>query len=190
MKLSNLKTEFIYKNYKILILLILIIFLIASFYRSQNLTRGIYSLEKKDVKFSKDQEKDPYFDIRVLKIIAEKDEKEGRDLFSYFTPPIQNTMAPPPPPVVNEPKNEIRNEIQTAAVAQEPTIMSQIKIFGILSKNGKELYAFLSDGKEVYVVKKNDIFANQFRVTHIDEDKIEFSTLNNNFKKTLFLSGG
>jgi len=190
MKLFNFKTEFIYKNYKISILLILIIFLIVSFYRSQNLTKDYYPLEKKSAKVKEDKEKDPYFDIGVLKIKGDSNEAKGRDLFSYYTPPIQNSAPPPPPSVVEEPKKEIPDEIQIAPIPQEPPLMSQIKIFGILSKNGKDLYAFLSDGKEVYVVKKDDIFANQFRITYIDEDKIEFSTLKNNFKKTLFLSGG
>jgi hypothetical protein len=138
------------------------------------------------------KEADHYFDIKILDSAKNISINSKRDLFRFYQEPpkvVQPPPQPPPPPVE---RVEVKTEEQIAQEMQmqEPPAMMSLKLFGILNRSDKQIYAFISDGKEIYVVTKDNIFANQFKVTYIDEEKIEIMALKNKYKKTLVFIGG
>lgn len=142
------------------------------------------------VKSIKD-ESDPFFDIKILNAVRDIKINSKRDLFRFYQEqPKGEETAPPLPQQLTIVKEPTQEEIIAKEQQQEPLAMMNLKLFGILNRNGKQIFAFISDGKEIYVVTKNNIFANQFKVTYIDEEKIEIMALKNKYKKTLTYTGG
>jgi type IV secretory pathway VirB10-like protein len=190
MKLTDIKID--KKDPKTIVLAVLIVIFIISFYRYfvAKSIETIAAVQPGNQKIA--AVSDQYFNIEVLKANQDTAGGKGRDLFSYSQCQSSTPPPPPPPPPV-EVKIEQDPQIEqppAQPVAQEPPQMATIKIFGVLNRDGKDLYAFLSDGKEIYVVRENEIFANQFRITHLDDEKVEISTIKGDFKKTLTISGG
>src|SRR4030042_3722566 len=192
MELSKFRINL--KDQRLIIFIILLGFLAVALYmnfRSKTDAASQQSVANKN-KYA-NQETDTYFDIAILQSLQDVNVSSKRDLFRYYQapPPVQQT-PPLPPDVINKPVDPPPRIDSNSAQSQgqEPPSMMNIRIFGILKRGGKDMFAFLSDGKEVYVVGKNDIFANQFKVAYIDDEKIEISALKGNFKKTLTISGG
>ena len=191
MKLSEIKIDRKDSRYIVLIILFgILLFALYRHYFGQQINSEQYSKKGEQ---KAEVVTDPYFNIDVLKPKEDANSQTKRNPFAPGQPPPpppgsqpvqveerpEEPMGPPaPPPPPPDP------------VPQEPPEMANLKVFGVLNQDGKDMYAFLSDGKEVYVVRKDDIFANQYKITQLDEDKIEISTIKGNFKKTLTISGG
>ncbi len=173
---------------KLLIIVLAVIILISVLYKSSPRSKlGSFKITSSQKSSS---EIDPYFNIDILEKIEAKSINSKRDLFRFYQePPKVSDQPPPPPPVqVVEEKNPVE-QIPKEEI-QEPPSMMNLKLFGILSRDGKQIFAFISDGNEIYVVTKDNIFANQYKVVYIDEEKIEIMALKNNYKKTLIYTGG
>ena len=191
MKLSEIKIDIKDSRYIVLIILFgILLFTLYRHYFRQQINSEQYS--KKGEQKS-EVVTDPYFNIDVLKPREDANSQTARNPFAPGQPPPPPPGSPGAQVVVIEEVQQGPPEPQSPAPApepQEPPEMANLKVFGVLNRDGKDMYAFLSDGKEVYVVRKDDIFANQYKITQLDEDKIEISTIKGNFKKTLTISGG
>lgn len=175
---------------KALIIALTILILILVIYHNIP-DNGINIIQKTTQIKSIKEGNDPFFDIKILDGVRDIKINSKRDLFRFYQEPpkvIETSPAPPPPPTVEN--EQTPEEILAKEQQREPPTMMNLKLFGILNRTGKEIFAFISDGKEIYVVTKDNIFANQFKVTYIDEEKIEIMALKNKYKKTLIYTGG
>ncbi len=69
-----------------------------------------------------------------------------------------------------------------------PPAVIALRYIGYTSEP-KGSVAFLTDGKEVYMGRVNDVIANQYRVLKITEDTVELGFLNNNQSSTIRFQG-
>jgi hypothetical protein len=132
-------------------------------------------------------------------------ENEKRNLFVFFVPPPpppppepkpvcgdgkcngtetfetcgSDCPPPPPPPVCGNKKCEGAETYQSCPSDCDPPPPPEItlKYMGYL-KDHLGAVAFLTDGKDVYMGRVNDIIANRYRVIKITEEGIELGYVN------------
>lgn len=132
-------------------------------------------------------------------------ENEKRNLFAFFVPPppppppppkpvcgdgtcngtenfetcSSDCPPPPPPPVCGDNKCEGHETYQNCASDCDPPPPPEItlKYIGYLKDHLGDV-AFLTDGKEVFMGRVNDIIANRYRVVRITEEGVELGYVN------------
>ena len=140
-----------------------------------------------------DQLKDPRMEFR----------QEQRNIFSFLQQAPQpaagtqaaNTAPPPPQAVCGnnacEPGEDSTNcptDCQPPPPPPPVINLRYIGYIGYLSQSDGSV-AFLTDGKEVYMARENDVVANLYRVVKITEDTVQLALLNNNQSSTIRFQG-
>ena len=128
-------------------------------------------------------------------------EQEKRNIFAFFQETSrepsqeqleQAALPPPPAPVcgnsICEPGEDLANCPNDCQPPPPPTPVITLRYIGYLHE-GKGSVAFLTDGKEVFMGRVNDVIANQYRVLKITEDTVELGFLNNNQSSTIRFQG-
>ncbi len=148
---------------------------------------------------SKQSSEDPILMADDLRGPVPDFESEKRNIFSFFTPapppPVPRDTPPPPPPPqpvcgngACEGGEDITNCPGDCTPPPPPVPQITLRYIGFLSEP-KGAVAFLTDGKEVYMGRANDVIANQYRVLKISEDSVELGFLNNNQSSTIRFQG-
>jgi hypothetical protein len=147
---------------------------------------------------------DPDF-LPQLQKEAKEFEKEKRNLFAFFVPappppppppkPVcgdgtcngtenfqtcaSDCPPPPPPPVCGDKKCEGTETYASCESDCDPPPPPEIslKYIGFL-RDHKGAVAFLTDGKDVFMGRVDDIIANRYRVVKITEDGVELGYVN------------
>jgi hypothetical protein len=132
-------------------------------------------------------------------------ENEKRNLFAFFVPPPpppppqpkpvcgdgkcngtenhdtceSDCPPPPPPPVCGDRKCEGGENYQNCPNDCDPPPPPEItlKYIGYLKDHLGDI-AFLTDGKEVYMGRVDDIIANRYRIVNITEEGVELGYVN------------
>ena len=126
-------------------------------------------------------------------------EQEKRNIFAFFhepsrePSPAQMEQPPPPPdPVCGNSICEAGEDLANCPVDCQPPPppppVITLRYIGYLQE-GNSPVAFLTDGKEVYMGRVNDVIANQYRVLRITEDTVELGFLNTNQRSTIRFQG-
>lgn len=146
---------------------------------------------------------DPNLSMPELRAEMPIDDGGKRNLFDYYVPP-----PPPPPPQPIRKVEETAPQVAQAICGNRnceagenyvncptdcpppppPPINTNLKYIGYLSEDGGPV-AFLTDGKEVFMGKVNDIIANKFRILSITDQGVELGTLNREQTKTIPFEG-
>ena len=135
---------------------------------------------------------DPSILVSKLNEKREEYDSGNRNLFVFFTPPPppklaekKEPVAPPPPPVCGDGRCEGGENYQNCESDCPPPPPPEIalKFIGYLVDQNKAV-AFLTDGKEVFMGRENDIIANKYRIIKITEDGVELGYLNLNTKQS------
>lgn len=123
---------------------------------------------------------------------------EKRNIFSFYVPPPPPTVAkvvnipPPPKPVCGDrmcqPGETYDNCSSDCPPPPPPPI--DLKYIGYL-REPEGAVAFLTDGKEVFMGRVNDIIANKYRVIRITDESVELGYVNltTNQSKTIPFEG-
>jgi hypothetical protein len=188
------------RDRKVYIFAVLLIILIIVNLNQWN-SRGRFSAAGKHTKSAKlDNSDDPILLADKLKEAAPEFEGEKRNIFTFFDTPqlaaaaqTQNNQPPPPPdPVCGNGACEA-GEDQTNCPGDchpppPPAPVITLRYIGYLSEPDGSV-AFLTDGKEVYMGRVNDVIANQYRVLKITEETVELGLLDNNQSSTIRFQG-
>jgi hypothetical protein len=138
------------------------------------------------------QESDPQILVSKLNEKPEEYESGNRNLFVFFTPPPpqpkiaeKKNPAPPPPPVCGDGRCEGGENYQSCQADCPPPPPPEIalKFIGYLLDKNRSV-AFLTDGKEVFMGRENDIIANKYRILKITSEGVELGYLNLNTKQS------
>ena len=138
------------------------------------------------------QTQDPNILISKLNEQPEEYGSGNRNLFVFFTPPPpapkiveQKDPEPPPAPVCGDGRCEGGENYQTCASDCPPPPPPEIalKFIGYLKDKDRSV-AFLTDGKEVFMGRENDIIANKYRILKITSEGVELGYLNLNTKQS------
>jgi hypothetical protein len=109
----------------------------------------------------------------------------GKNIFQSLFPDenikIPVPLPPPPPPPVKKPAPPPIQQVQPQppAVVEPSPIMRELANFtflGFLKKDSLKKI-FLTNGKEIFVVKKGDKIANKYDVTSLTDDAITITSL-------------
>lgn len=140
---------------------------------------------------------DPPFLFSKLKDAHQVFDNERRNLFNFYEPP------PPPPPApsaqtkVAEPAAVCGDQICQGGETYEncPTDCQPppppdigLRYIGYLAEEGGPV-VFLTDGKEVYMGRENDIIANKYRILKITDQSVELGYLNLNQSRSIPFQG-
>lgn len=127
-------------------------------------------------------------------------QEEKRNIFAFFQSPastqaqIARQAAPPAPPdpvCGNGLCEQTEDPLNCPGDCQPPPPPAPVitlRYIGYLNQTEGSV-AFLTDGKEVYMGRVNDVIANQYRVLKITEDAVELGFLNNNQSSTIRFQG-
>jgi len=196
-----MKTGIVFRDRKFLILAVLVLLLILV--NARQWGRGSSESSKlKDV--TKNPEKssiqqDPILIADQLGIPKPEFHEEKRNIFSFFqerptvqATPVQQTQEAPPQAVcgntVCEGGEDPTNCPTDCQPPPPPAPVITLRYIGYMSQPGGSV-AFLTDGKEVFMARENDVVANQYRVLKITEETIELGFLNNNQSSTIRFQG-
>lgn len=124
---------------------------------------------------------------------------EKRNIFSFYVPPppppppnLMKAQAPPPPPVCGDHACQAGESYQNCPsdCPPPPPPPISLKYIGYLKEKDGAV-AFLTDGKEVYMGRVNDIIANKYKVLKITDEGIELGYVNltTNQSKTIPFEG-
>jgi hypothetical protein len=140
--------------------------------------------------------------------VADTGEESSRFDFSgkkqrKFRKPRRNLFGPlfvPPPP----PKQQVRQqplELPTSAPVEvkptpppvpSPVVSSRMPLFQILGhlEKNAQITAFVSLQGEIYLVKKGELFADEYRVAALNQDKITIVRATGSGEVSLLLNAG
>lgn len=146
--------------------------------------------------------------LPMAELLKEKAEDDGgkRNLFDFGPPP-----APPPATTLTRKELEDKQaQMQPPAVCgnrtceggenylncptdcqpppQPPPPPVNLKYIGYMSEEGGPI-AFLTDGKEVFMGKVNEIIANKYRILNITDQGVELGTLKRDQSTTIPFQG-
>jgi hypothetical protein len=143
---------------------------------------------------------DPPFLFSRLNDPPQSFDSEKRNLFDFHEPP------PPPAPSAAE-TQMAEEEQQPAAVCGDqicqpgetyencptdcqppPPPDIPLRYIGYLAENGGAV-VFLTDGKEVYMGRENDVIANKYRILKITDQSVELGYLNANQSRSIPFQG-
>ena len=109
----------------------------------------------------------------------------GKNIFQSLFPDetikVSVPLPPPPPPPAKKPAPPPLQQAQSQApaVVEPPPIMRELANFtflGFLKKDSLKKI-FLTNGKEIFVVKKGDKIANKYDVTSLTDDSLTITSL-------------
>ena len=151
------------------------------------------------------QSRDPSL-MPELEVEPKSFNEEKRNLFAYYVPPPPppppkpdpvcgdgmcngqenlescpgDCPPPPPPPVCGDKKCEGGENYQDCPSDCDPPPPPEIslKYIGYLGSKDGGSVAFLTDGKEVFMGRVDDIIANRYRVIRITEEGVELGYVN------------
>jgi hypothetical protein len=127
-------------------------------------------------------------------------EREKRNIFAFFNAApaealqadIEQAAPPPPDPVcgnsICEEGEDLANCAADCQPPPPPAPVITLRYIGYLHE-AEGSVAFLTDGKEVYMGRVNDVIANQYRVLKITEETVELGLLENNQSSTIRFQG-
>jgi hypothetical protein len=132
-------------------------------------------------------------------------QQEKRNIFTFFhgssggngSPQNETEMAQaqpvaPPEPVcghgVCEDGEDLENCSNDCQPPPPPPPVITLRYIGFVSE-GENPVAFLTDGKEVFVGRVNDVIANQYKVLKITEDNVELEVLASKQSSTIRFQG-
>jgi hypothetical protein len=106
---------------------------------------------------------------------------------------MQEEEPPPPPDAVCgnnlcESGEDLTNCPEDCQPPPPPAPVISLRYIGYMAEQSGSV-AFLTDGKEVYMGRVNDVIANQYRVLKITEDSVELGFINNNQSSTIRFQG-
>jgi len=197
-----MKRENLFRDRKIYVLGVLILLVIVVNVRRWAPAGGVFPSSKDKIARPNKVviQTDPILHSNELEAPKLTFQQEKRNIFSF------HQSAPPPGP-----------EAQTDAAKSEPTLpvcgnnicepgedptncptdcqpppppapVINLRYIGYMVEPQGSV-AFLTDGKEVYMARVNDVVANQYRVLRITEDLIELGLLSNNQSSTIRFQG-
>ena len=188
------------RNRKIYILgvLLLLLIVVNLYERTKSSTSAVRRPDKRSGLQTPTQ--DPV--LLADRLTAEKQEfdQEKRNIFTFFQAPPASAqsqiadVAPPPPPdpVCGNGVCEAGEDLMTCEgdckPPPPPAPVISLRYIGYLNQAGGSV-AFLTDGREVFMGRVNDVIANQYRVLKITEDSVELGFLNNNQSSTIRFQG-
>ena len=142
--------------------------------------------------------------LLASKLREEKTEfqQEKRNIFTFLKGGLSTeeesqiaAAQPPPPPDpvcgngICEEGEDLTNCEADCQPPPPPAPVITLRYIGYLSEPEGSV-AFLTDGKEVFMGRVNDVVANQYRVLKITEDSVELGLLNqNNQSSTIRFQG-
>lgn len=118
----------------------------------------------------------------------------GRSESAVSEAEMAESEQPPPPPEpvcgngACEDGEDPTNCPSDCQPPPPPAPVITLRYIGYLSEPDGSV-AFLTDGKEVFMGRVNDVIANQYRVLKITEDNVELGFLNNNQSSTIRFQG-
>ena len=198
-----MKREELFRDRKVIVLAILILLVVVVNVKQWGPAGGASPVTKDKI-------------ARRTKVIADHDptlisnqleapklnfEQEKRNIFSFSQPaPVAQSQAEPtevaeatPPPAVCGNNSCEAGEDDTNCPTDcqpppPPPPVVNLRYIGYMAEQNGSV-AFLTDGKEVYMARVNDVIANQYRVLKITEDTIELGLLSNNQSSTIRFQG-
>jgi hypothetical protein len=195
----------VFRDRKFYIFVGLVFVLVVVNYRQWSPASRVFA-SKRDEKAAqfKQTSEDPILIADDLKIKPPEFENEKRNIFNFFNP------GPPPPtpeelearrlaaeaakpdPVCGngacEQGEDLANCAADCTPPPPPVPQVNLRYIGYLSEPQGSV-AFLTDGKEVYIGRVNDVIANQYRVMKISEDSVQLGFLDNNQSSTIRFQG-
>jgi hypothetical protein len=196
-----MKTGNIFRDRKFIFLAVLVLLLILVNARQWGRGSGESNHSKTVVR---NQEKsmiqqDPILIADQLGVAKPEFHEEKRNIFSFFQEhpkeqavPVQQTQEVPPQAVcgntICEGGEDPTNCPTDCQPPPPPPPVITLRYIGYMSERGGSV-AFLTDGKEVFMARENDVVANQYRVLKITEESIELGFLNNNQSSTIRFQG-
>ena len=100
-----------------------------------------------------------------------------QSLFQDEVPKIRVPLPPPPPPPVK--RTEPIQQVQAPAVIEQTPLQRDLATFtflGFLKKDNRKTI-FLTNGKEIFVVRKGDKIANKYDVTSVTDESLTITSL-------------
>jgi Tfp pilus assembly protein PilP len=142
---------------------------------------------------------DPVLDADQLGTVKPEFHEEKRNIFSFFqekqkvqAASMEQTQMTPPPAVCGNASCEAGEDPTNCPTDCQPppppAPVITLRYIGYMSEPGGSV-AFLTDGKEVFMARVNDVVANQYRVLKITDESIELGFLNNNQSSTIRFQG-
>ncbi|MCI0416867.1 hypothetical protein L0222_29205 [bacterium] len=193
----------VFRNRNFYILVGLVFALIVVNFRQWNSSSGVSARSREQNRVrSHGVSEDPLLISDKLKEEREPFDDVKRNIFSFFNPgpppptpeqiaAAQEAARPPDPVCGNggcEAGEDITNCPQDCTPPPPPVPQITLRYIGYLSEP-KGPVVFLTDGKEVYMGRVNDVIANQYRVLKISEDSVELGFLDNNQSSTIRFQG-
>jgi len=193
----------VFRDRKFYIFAGLVFILVVVNYRQWSPASRVFARSREDKAVqSKSISPDPQLDADKLNDEKNEFKDVKRNIFSFFNPgPPPPTpaelkaaaeAAKPPDPVCGnsacEAGEDLTNCPADCTPPPPPVPKINLRYIGYLSEP-KGSVAFLTDGKEVYMGRVNDVIANQYRVLKISEDSVELGFLNNNQSSTIRFQG-
>jgi len=141
--------------------------------------------------------RDPVLMMDKLKSQPSLQDEGRRNLFAFAAPPpppiarpVQTMVKKEPDPVCGDSIcNGTENHQSCPSDCQPPPPPEiALKYIGYLSRP-EGAVVFLTDGKEVYMGKKDDIIANKYRVLKITDESVELGYLDLDQSRTIPFAG-
>jgi hypothetical protein len=196
----------VFRDRKFYIFVGLVFVLVVVNYRQWSPASGVFASKREENTVrSKVVLDDPVLIADDLKKEQPEFGGEKRNIFNFFNPgpppPTPEELearrraaeaAKPPDPVCGnaacEQGEDLTNCPADCTPPPPPVPQINLRYMGYLSEP-KGSVAFLTDGKEVYMARVNDVIANQYRVMKISEDSVELGFLDNNQSSTIRFQG-
>jgi hypothetical protein len=199
-----MKRENLFRDPKVILLAILIVAVVAVNLRQWGPTDGVHpAATEKNTRHSRGAvDREPILLFNELQDDKSIFEHEKRNIFTFRgqsatseTPTEDQTEmaeSTPPPAVcgnnICESGEDPTNCPTDCIPPPPPPPVINLRYIGYMS-DPQGSVAFLTDGKEVYMARVNDVIANQYRVLKITEDQIEVGLLSNNQSSTIRFQG-
>jgi hypothetical protein len=193
-----------WKDRKVLILIALLILITVTLYSQwntgvprNNSTSAPATQVRKRLSGASD---DPEFLFSKLKDEHLVFDNEKRNLFDFYQPP-----PPPPSPAQQQAAAEEQQKPQVVCGDQicqgeetyencptdcqpPPPPDIPLRYIGYLAEEGGPV-VFLTDGKEVFMGRENDVIANKYRILKITDQSVELGYLNANQSRSIPFQG-
>jgi hypothetical protein len=196
-----MKSGIVFRDRKFLIFAGLVLLLILVNVRQWGRGSGVSSNSKEA---ARNQEKstiqqDPILIADQLGVAKAEFHEEKRNIFSFFqerpkqqAAAVEQTQVEPPQAVcgnsICEGGEDPTNCPTDCQPPPPPPPVVTLRYIGYMSESTGAV-AFVTDGKEVFMARENDVVANQYRVLKITEESIELGFLNNNQSSTIRFQG-
>lgn len=197
-----MKNGNVFRDRKFILLAVLVLLLIVVNFRQW----GVQSIVSKNSKSTSGTETgagnqhDVILNADQLSKAKPEFQVEKRNIFSFFqeapAPQAASSEPQPPPSVppavcgnsICEEGEDLTNCPTDCQPPPPPPPVVNLRYIGYMSESEGSV-AFLTDGKEVFVARVNDVVANQYRVLKITEESIELGLLSNHQSSTIRFQG-